>query len=234
MSDTTYYAIGDVHGEAERLIELLSFIAEDAVRAGAAYEIIFLGDLIDRGPNSREVVARAMKLTQSGVARTVIGNHEQMLLDAIDSPDRSSYATWNLNGGDSALDSYEAANGTYTDWRDAIDGEHIHWLRNLPTMIRDEERKLAFVHAGIDPKTFPNCSDEHRIWTRSQKFFDPGRWPARPELDGWRVIHGHTPTDDFKPHVNPRRINVDTGACFGGPLTCVVLSPEKPPRFLHA
>jgi serine/threonine protein phosphatase 1 len=107
-------------------------------------------------------------------------------------------------------------------------------MRNLPTIFRDETRGLVFVHGGIDPKVFPQCSDEIRLWTRSQKFFDPGRWPDRPELEGVVVVHGHTPTRDFAPHMNARRINVDTGACFGGPLTSVVLAPGLAPRFLRA
>lgn len=235
MSETSYYAIGDVHGEAERLNDLLGYIADDAARVGAApHEVIFLGDLIDRGPDSRGVVERAMRLNQRGASRTVIGNHERMMLDAIERANRDTFASWHVNGGEEALSSYEQHNGAHDDWRQAIDDAHVRWLRDLPTMIRDDERKIAFVHAGIDPKTFPDCSDEHRIWTRSQKFFDPGRWPKRPELDGWVVVHGHTPTHDFEPHVNPRRINVDTGACYGGPLTCVVLAPNAGPRFLRA
>jgi serine/threonine protein phosphatase 1 len=101
-------------------------------------------------------------------------------------------------------------------------------------MLRDEQRKLVFVHGGIDPKMFPNCSDEIRMWTRSEKFFRSARWPDRHELKNILVVHGHTPTDDFEPDLQPRRINIDTGACFGGPLTSVVLAPGEPPRFLRA
>jgi serine/threonine protein phosphatase 1 len=125
-------------------------------------------------------------------------------------------------------------NGVRHDWRDSVDASHVHWMRALPTLLHDEPRRLVFVHAGIDPTTFPNCDAGVRLWTRSDKFFDPGRWPKRRELEGLLVVHGHTPTHDFAPHVNPRRINIDTGACFGGPLTCVVLAPGEAPRFLFA
>ncbi len=64
----------------------------------------------------------------------------------------------------------------------------------LPTMHRDEARGLVFVHGGIDPKTFPNESDEIRMWTRSEKFFQIARWPDRDELKQILVVHGHTPT----------------------------------------
>jgi serine/threonine protein phosphatase 1 len=72
------------------------------------------------------------------------------------------------------------------------------------------------------------------MWTRSRAFFDSNRWPDRDELYDLLVVHGHTPTFDFEPDQQERRINVDTGACFGGPLTAVVLPPDDPPRFLRA
>ncbi|MBX3428404.1 MAG: serine/threonine protein phosphatase [Hyphomonadaceae bacterium] len=234
MSDVIYYAIGDVHGEIEKLDRLLGFVREDAARLGGRHKIVFLGDLIDRGPDSRGVVERAKALCESDEAIVIKGNHEELMLHACDKRESVGIYWWAENGGDETILSYVRANGYADDFRDAIDPAHISWLRALPVMVRDEERRLVFVHGGIDPATFPNCSDEVRMWTRSQKFFDPGRWPKRVELEDIVVIHGHTPTHDFKPHANPRRINVDTGACFGGPLTAVVLAPGEAPRFLHA
>lgn len=234
MSDVIYYAIGDVHGEIEKLDRLLDFVREDAGLRKTNYKIVFLGDLIDRGPDSRAVVERAMNAAAKGEALAVKGNHEELMLHAYDKRESVGIYFWAENGGDETITSYMLANGVCDDWRDAIDHSHIKWMKALPAMIRDEARGLAFVHGGIDPATFPNCTDEVRMWTRSQKFFDPGRWPERPELEGLMVVHGHTPTHDFRPHANPRRINVDTGACFGGPLTAVVLAPGEGPRFLHA
>ncbi len=234
MSDLTYYAIGDVHGELEKLDDLLRFIREDVQRRQTPHKIVFLGDMVDRGPNSCGVVARITALTQSGEALALKGNHEELMLNAYHNRESVGIYWWAENGGDETITSYMLANGAADDFRDAIDAAHIVWMKSLPTMIRDEERGLVFVHGGIDPKTFPFCSDEIRMWTRSQKFFDPGRWPERAELDGVLVVHGHTPTHDFKPHSNPRRINVDTGACFGGPLTAAVLAPGEAPRFLRA
>lgn len=236
MNDTVYYAIGDVHGEDDKLAKLHDFIREDAARLGVAPRFVHLGDLIDRGPESRAVVARVMKLHAQApeCAVTIKGNHEELMLHAYVKRESIGVYHWAENGGDETIASYKRANGDHDDWRDAIDREHLDWMRTLPAIWRDEDRRIAFVHGGIDPKTFPECSDDIRMWTRSEKFFDPGRWPARPELEGLVVVHGHTPTRDFEPHVNPRRINVDTGACFGGPLTCVVLAPEEKPRFLFA
>ncbi len=234
MSEIVYYAIGDVHGELVKLDRLLGFIRDDARAYSCGYKIVFLGDLIDRGENSRDVVARAMKATGAGEAVALKGNHEQLLLHAYANKESIGIYHWAENGGDQTIASYKGANGDSDDWRDAIDREHLRWLSALPVTLHDEARKIVFVHAGIDPRLFPACTDEIRMWTRSEKFFDPGRWPKRPELDGLLVVHGHTPTHDMKPHANPRRINVDTGACFGGPLTCAVLAPRERPRFLRA
>lgn len=234
MSEIVYYAIGDVHGEFEKLDRLLDFIRDDAHAYSCVYKIVLLGDLIDRGADSRGVVARAMEMAEAGEAVALKGNHEALMLTAHEQWDSIGVYHWAENGGDETIASYKRVNGDTRDWRDAIDRAHLNWLRSLPVTLHDEARKFVFVHAGIDPKLFPACTDEIRLWTRSGRFFDPGRWPDRPELEGILVVHGHTPTHDMKPHANPRRINVDTGACFGGPLTCAVLAPGEGPRFLRA
>jgi serine/threonine protein phosphatase 1 len=242
----TYYAIGDVHGEDLRLGLLHDFIFEELGRAGVPATIVHLGDYVDRGPESRGVVARVMALPQRAAREArkgapsdigvvaLRGNHEEMMLNAYDDSEPLSMSHWRMNGGDQTINSYLRSRGGQEDWRDAVDREHVKWLRKLPTLWRDEERKIAFVHAGIDPKTFPECSDEVRIWTRSQIFFNPELWPDRTELEDWLIVHGHTPTEDFEPEVLEQRINIDTGAVYGGPLTCAVLAPDAPARFLRA
>jgi serine/threonine protein phosphatase 1 len=238
----TFYAIGDVHGEAARLETLHGLILEDIARRGGPALVVHLGDLVDRGPDSRGAVAAVIKFEkiaalQDGVESICLrGNHEQMMLDAFDRAHSTAEEHWFSNGGLDCVNSYirahRAANAL--DWRKLIDEEHLSWLRGLGTIARDEAAKVAFVHAGIDPVTFPDCKDEIRVWTRSPRFFRADHWPQRKELDGWRIIHGHTPTRDSKPEVAGRRINVDTGAVFGGPLTCVVLSGRLAPTFLSA
>lgn len=224
------YAIGDIHGEDEKLARLHEYIFDDAAFLGVTPEIIHLGDLIDRGPDSRGVVARIMRLHEKGAAATLKGNHEEMMLSAFDTYSASARQSWAHNGGEETIASYERVHGVRTDWRDTIDSEHVDWLRALPAMIRRET--FVFVHAGIDPWRFPNDSDEVKLWTRARVFFESEDWPERPELEGLTVIHGHTPTDDFRPEIGPRRINVDTGVCYGGPLTSVVLATNERPRFL--
>lgn len=237
MSDVIYYAIGDVHGEAERLALLHDFIADDIARLGAPASIIHLGDLIDRGPDSRGAIARAMAIEThpptGARACAILGNHEEMMLNARASDAPDDLAHWCGNGGLETVNAYERVNGAFADWRDAVDAAHWNWLSGLPTMLRDEDRKFAFVHGGIDPQTFPDCDPEIHLWTRSAKFTDHARWPQRDALVGLLVVHGHTPTDDFEPIAEAHRINVDTGAVFGGPLTCVVLAPDEKPRFLQ-
>ncbi len=237
-ADTTYYAIGDVHGMATKLATLHAMIRADHARRGGKAAVIHLGDYVDRGPDSRQVIELAMGFERDAedaknlTVFSLLGNHEQMLLDAFDDVNATAEQHWMMNGGADAVKSYVRASGE-PDWRRAIDAAHADWLRALPTMLVDETRKLVFVHAGIDPVTYPECKDEVRIWTRSPRFFEADRWPDRPELDGLRVVHGHTPTPDFAPYADGRRINVDTGAVYGGPLTCVVLEPKADARYLQ-
>jgi serine/threonine protein phosphatase 1 len=234
MSDLTYYAIGDVHGELGKLDELLRFIREDAARCKAPYKVVFLGDLVDRGPDSRGVVTRVKAMTEAGEALAIKGNHEELMLHACENRESVGIYWWAENGGDETIMSYMMANGACDDFRDAVDKDHLAWMRTLPVTLTDDERGIVFVHGGIDPKTYPACSDEVKMWTRSRSFFNSERWPSRPETENIVVVHGHTPTDDFEPELQRRRINVDTGACFGGPLTAVVLARGERPRFLHA
>jgi len=207
-------------------IVVLIILAEiDADRIEAC--IVHLGDLIDRGARSRDCIALAMTLhaCASGALRVVTlrGNHEQMLLDAVEEPESgAALQYWRRNGGDAALASYCDVNGwDRQNWRASVDQDHIAFLKTLPNLAVDEERRIAFVHAGIDPQTYPDCRDDVRLWTRSPRFFSVDKWPDRGELEGLVVVHGHTPREQVEFH--PNRINVDTRAFDTGILSCVVL-----------
>lgn len=240
MAGLIYFAIGDVHGESRKLADLHTAILDRIAFENAPARIIHLGDYVDRGPDTRGVIERVMALEErfaDDPAISVIslmGNHEQMLLGAYDSPLPQEAGSWWSQGGAEAADSYAGGPGKAdANWRELIPEAHTNWLRGLGSIHIDMERRLAFVHAGIDPARFPDCPEMIRLWTRADRFFNRDNWPAREELEGLTVVHGHTPRS-FQPEVFPHRINVDTGACFGGPLTAVMLKPGAAPEFIRA
>lgn len=226
-----YYAIGDIHGKAEQLSVLHGRIqrSHQVEYPDCAGQLVHLGDYIDRGPQSYEVLQSLITLG-STLRRPPInlkGNHEQMLLDAYDNDGTTAYHYWLNNGGEETLSSYRASGF------DAPPLAHLNWLRDLKTYHWDRAAKLIFVHAGIDTAHFPNDGEDRHLWTRSAQFFDTQQWGgALPP--GTKVIHGHTPTQSGKPDIGGdfQRINVDTGACYGGDLTAVVLAPNEIPRFI--
>lgn len=240
MANLTYFAIGDVHGESRKLGELHGAILERIALERTRACIVHLGDYVDRGADTRGVIEQVMALEaryatdpQISVV-SLMGNHEQMLLGAYDAQQQQDAGSWWSQGGAEAADSYAGGPGKAdATWRDLIPRAHIAWLRGLRSIHIDAERRLVFVHAGIDPARFPDCPDGIRLWTRADRFFDHANWPAREELEGLTVVHGHTPRS-FQPEAFAHRINVDTGACFGGPLTAVMLKPGEEAQFLRA
>lgn len=231
MPTEIIYAIGDVHGEADRLRALHDaiFVHHEQRHAGVPMKLIHLGDYVDRGPDSAGVIGMLRDLERYSDVDTVNlrGNHEQMMIDAYDKGS-DERLHWLMNGGDATIESY-ARRGLQDPPETDLD-----WLRNLPTLHLEEDAKIAFVHAGVDPRTFPDCEDRIHMWTRSPRFMDPSRWDIGG-LDGWRVVHGHTPTEDFEPKVAgepARRFNLDTGAVYGGKLSAGVFAPGEPVEFL--
>jgi serine/threonine protein phosphatase 1 len=238
MTQSAFYAIGDVHGLSERLERLYDAILADIAETGVEAVIIHLGDYVDRGPDSRGVIDRVRALERhaeifNASVTALLGNHERMMLDAFDETSDEAETFWLSNGGDETLRSY-GVEPDDSEWRAAIDPIHLSWLRERPTLFLDPLMGLAFVHAGIEPAHYPNCGEGIYLWTRSQRFLNTESWPDRLEIRDLRVIHGHTPTEDQHPYVDDRRINVDTGAVFGGPLTCAILMEGELVRFLYA
>jgi serine/threonine protein phosphatase 1 len=192
------YAIGDIHGRHDLLISLLETIKRQADQQ--PYRLVFLGDYIDRGPDSAKVVASVREL-QGASPNDVIclkGNHEDMLLQAIGRP-LGTYS-WIENGGvDIPLDV-------------------LAWMEGLPTLWEDDKR--YFVHAGLYPGLdISRRTDRYKLWIRN-KFLDS-------DFDfGKHVVHGHTP-DRGGPQLFGNRTNLDTGAIFGGPLTAGVFNNEQ-------
>ncbi len=239
--DRIFYAIGDVHGERDKLAALHARVRDhhDQAHAGKGGVLVHLGDYVDRGPDSHGVVSDLMALCANPWPNFEIlalkGNHEELMLKALDDPDGPRTETWFENGGASTLRSYAAAADPALlakgadEWPALVARDHIMWLVDRPTMHWATRRGYVFVHAGIDPKRFPHCEDAVRMWTRTPAFLDPSLWPDRPELFDVVVVHGHTPTETLEAEILDQRINVDTGAAYGGKLTAVALAPRLAP-----
>ena len=233
ISSCIYYAIGDVHGEVDRLSELHESIFEHHrfFFENKRCVIVHLGDYVDRGPDSCGAIEAIMALEElsheNGEFDVIClkGNHEQLMLDSLEDPESTTMRTWMrpAYGGQKTLESYTIRG----EEGDALRDKHCEWFRQLPVIWRPEGAPYVFVHAGVDPVLFPNEDDEIYMWTRTAEFFDTERWRS-PQLKDAVVVHGHTPTrGDPEVEGGGRRINVDTGAVYGGPLTCAVLDPSS-------
>ncbi|HMK70068.1 MAG TPA: metallophosphoesterase family protein [Xanthobacteraceae bacterium] len=214
------YAIGDIHGSLSKLQRLMERCARHA--QGRPTRFVFLGDYIDRGPDSAGVVRYVIEL-QSQRREHVIalkGNHEAVALDVIDGTAPEDY--WLALGGAATLRSYGV------DRAQALPREHVDWLRSLRLSYDDGRR--FFVHAGIDPeKPLAAQRDHDMLWIR-----DPFLLAQRDY--GRLVVHGHTPLATGKPDLRGNRLNLDTAAVFGGPLTAAVFTDAqtRPIAFLQA
>jgi serine/threonine protein phosphatase 1 len=196
------YAIGDIHGCYGKLRNLLDHCM---AHCGARdFRLVFLGDYVDRGEQSREVVELLIETQAQAPDRIVClkGNHEDMLLTAARGGDAE---TWLYNGGDATLASYDV------DRAADIPSAHLQWFEALALAITDEQR--FFVHAGVRPGVpLQQQSKNDLLWIREPFLSDP-------RDHGLYVVHGHTPSRSRAPELRHNRLNLDTGAYFGGPLT---------------
>lgn len=197
------YAIGDIHGMLRLLHEALAWIRADA--ADEPSRVVFLGDYVDRGPSSRQVLAVLIVGPPAGQGWVCLrGNHEQMMVDALANP-RQDAGPWLDNGGTETMRGYRIAGHV----EDAELAKHAEWAASLPYRFEDEHRH--YVHAGFRPGVpVERQVPEDMLWIRS--VFHHSRFDF-----GKPVIHGHTPQRDVE--IERRRINLDTGACFGGALS---------------
>lgn len=211
------YAIGDIHGRLDLMDELHErIVADAAARPIARCRLVYLGDYVDRGPDSRGVIERLLAPPPGGFERiALLGNHETMLLDAL--ADRHAAGHWRNNGGGATLRSYGLPAGcAMAAFAAALPPAHRVYLEGLDLSHR--AGGYYFVHAGIEPGLPLDAQPrEAQIWIRN-RFLDS------TADHGAVVVHGHTPVDDVE--WRPNRIGIDTGAFFSGRLTALVLEGE--------
>lgn len=212
------YAVGDIHGRLDLLDTLLEKIAADG---GETAPVIFLGDYVDRGPDSAGVLARLADLqTQRPDYVFLKGNHEAAMLDFLHAPD--AFPEWLDWGGEETLKSYGVPDvmGRSHDWlagdlQQKMAPAHRDFLESLNLWHMSGD--YVFVHAGLRPGVpLEDQVEEDLLWIR-KRFHNAGDH-ERPEQT---VVHGHQPVK--KPQDAGWRINVDTGAVWSDHLTAVVL-----------
>jgi serine/threonine protein phosphatase 1 len=210
------YAIGDIHGCARQLAGLHDTIARDlASRPVASALLLHIGDYVDRGVDTAGVIARLVDgCPIAGMDMVnLMGNHESTMLDAL-AGERAAGTDWLFAGGRAALQSYGIdPDGPRDQWAALIPQNHQDFLRNLILMHR--EGGYAFIHAGVRPGIkLENQARDDLLRSRQPFLYSEADFGAV-------VVHGHTPVK--APLVRHNRIAIDTGAVFGGKLTCVVL-----------
>lgn len=217
------YAIGDIHGRSDLLDKLLmQIVADDHTRDKAATTLIFLGDLADRGPDSKGVIERMMKLDAiGGSIHFLSGNHEDLIIRGWNG-DTKLAPVLNRAGVRETLASYGVPEETYDALsydeiipvlRQAIPEDHIDFLRSFADWHRIGD--YLFVHAGIRPGIPVEDQDPQDLHWIRREFTDD------KSDHGVMVIHGHSITDDVDEW--PNRIGIDTGAFSSGKLTAIGL-----------
>jgi serine/threonine protein phosphatase 1 len=204
---TLIYAIGDIHGCHDQLLALLAKIKAHA--GTRPYRGIFLGDYVDRGPKSRQVVnaVRGLVMGKDGPGKwqALKGNHEVMMASGVQNilEDR-----WRVNDGFETFASYAG--------HDLEMAEHVKWFDTLPTMIETENH--IFVHAGLSPRySVADQPDEVKLWIRE--------WEKDDHDFGKHVVYGHTLRK--APHLLRNSTGLDTGAFYYGNLTAGVFDETR-------
>ena len=200
--------IGDIHG----CLELLKRLMDRVKWQPDQDRLIFLGDYIDRGPDSKGVIDFLLQLMrESEKVQCLMGNHESMFLDFLSGVDISTFL---INGGEDTLRSY------YFDGETIIPPEHIHFLKNLQILL--EVQNYCTVHAGLKPGLqIKDQSIDDMIWIREPFIYSKYDF-------GKKIIFGHTVF--YNPLVMDNKIGLDTGAVYGNKLTCL----ELPDLIFHS
>ena len=216
------YVVGDIHGRADLLAQVFSRIDADLAQYPAARAIeVFLGDYVDRGPESRQVIDLLMKRGQSREAVFLKGNHETFIFEFLQNP--ASLDAWRQYGGFATLLSYGLMPSMKADAAEQqelaaafellLPSTHRTFLTSLKSSFTCGD--FFFTHAGVKPGIpLDQQREEDLLWIREDFLLcedDFGKF----------VIHGHTPVRE--PDIRHNRLNIDTGAFATGRLTCLVL-----------
>lgn len=206
--DKRILVFGDIHGCYEKLKTLV-----ENIKIQESDILIFLGDYIDRGLESRKVLDYLISLKDSKLQCIFLrGNHEQMFLDFLKEPSQTH--DFLHNGGWKTLENFKKEDGGWD-----IPDKYIEFLNSTQYLhIIDD---YFFCHAGVPNKQLKNIKEEDLeklLWSRDEFLNNEMDWESK-------IIHGHTPTKEVE--FKDNRINIDTGCVFGGKLTCLVLPSEE-------
>ena len=209
--------IGDTHGCFNELKNLFLDLEANEEYNKNTDKIIFLGDYIDRGKDSRLVIDFIRKLQEENKnVIALMGNHEDMLLNYY----KGIEETWTWNGYEPTLNSYKGFNEQFKD--------DVQWMKTLPLYHEDEH--FIYVHAGVDVrKPLEEQSKNTLLWIREDFIYNEKAYDKR-------VIFGHTPTfflnKEYKPVLTEaNNIDIDTGCVYGGALTALIIEDDKIKKF---
>jgi serine/threonine protein phosphatase 1 len=221
-SATRVYAIGDIHGCLDQLWALLDVVRKDIGDFGGQVHLVFVGDFIDRGPDSAGVIDLLSRGDLPGQHhRFLMGNHEEAMLQVLDD-DTESMAGWLRFGGVQTVESYGISRADVyrlglelpAQLRQVVPQSHVAFLRSLEDQVRIGD--YLFVHAGIRPGTPLHEQEQFDLrWIRHEFLADE-------DTDhGVMVVHGHTISAE--PQMRANRIGIDTGCYSSGKLTALAL-----------
>ncbi|MFD2169327.1 metallophosphoesterase family protein [Tumebacillus lipolyticus] len=196
----------DIHGQYDQFIELLDKASYDP----AQDQLILLGDYIDRGPKSRQVIEKVIELVERDGALALKGNHDQMMIDSLGQMAEEKRQKWEqINGGAATLQSYADEEELYV--------EHACWMRDNLKLYH-ETAQYIFVHAGVRPGIPMEEQLEYDlIWIRHREECGLGKL----------IVHGHTSVDEVEQVFD--QLFIDTGSVYGNKLTMI----ELPSRAIY-
>jgi len=222
MEEIDTFVVGDVHGRADLLRKMLDEFKDIAP---GPYKVVFLGDLVDRGPDSQLVVDMALATVETlPGSRVIRGNHESVMMNFLLGSDLRAemFQRWMCeHGGDATLTSYgmDPKTTTLETFRAQFRPDHLEFLRRSVKYV--EMPKHILVHAGLVPGVPLAHQREHDLmWIREQFLFHTGPFEKL-------VIHGHTVTHNFLPEILENRIAIDTGAYASDVLTTAHIIPGQ-------